>query len=568
MPASLHALFRSRRGWSNAERAQFARIERLLAETGLAVDVEHGETDEGEPWCVFCARQTGDVIIHAACIDGRFLIDSPMLPRQIEGRSFERCAEQFFEDCRLPAALSDRRNRVMLHPSAMLASLFLTILLYAQASSETDLFGPGAEGAAAGEQGSLARALTLRLKALAGQFADYATGPETGQGQAGQGGASLASIPAGMALAVIAIAEDLARAQAAAPERGDGDMSGGAGAGLARPAIQPPEPVEGRDLRDAEVKPEAQQHPEAAQAEAGDGQPPEPAEAAKALAAALAVHLPEMVSLKAGAGAVGEALAAVLPAPVDLGLAGLGGATPNEPHKGGRARDPAEADAVPDAPAPIITVSLAGGDPAHLADSGQDFADAVVAMLSSVFSEIAAAAESAGRVISEEVARIAAALEDARAPAAQSASRTGAIAESAAPIEVVHEDDGAREVPNGSKWAAAQQEEGGGSGTISAVEIELQLSDGWSGKLEVANIASTLDFVGSKSALSSEYEIGDDLFFYFGRLSGESGSTRDVASEDIVSIEIAAGETSLTIVMDQAEVREFLDGWDDAFLGA
>ena len=263
MAASLHRLFRQRQGWTNAERAQFARIERLLADTGLAVDVEHGESDEGEPWCVFCARASGDVMIHAACIDGRFMIDSPMLPRPIEGRSFERCAERFFEDCRLPMALSDRRNAVMLHPSALLASLFLTILLYAQASGEQTLFGldpvdadaDRADGSAPGQ----GQGLTLRLKSLAQQIADYVSGSETGQPQPAAGGAAMAAIPAGMALAAIAIAEDLARAGVHDAEAAGAHppSAGESGADGDRLALRPGE--EGGDAPEAQERRAADQ---------------------------------------------------------------------------------------------------------------------------------------------------------------------------------------------------------------------------------------------------------------------------------------------------------------------
>jgi len=258
MAASLHRLFRQRQGWTNAERAQFARIERLLADTGLAVDVEHGESDEGEPWCVFCAQASGDVMIHAACIDGRFMIDSPMLPRPIEGRSFERCAERFFEDCRLPMALSDRRNAVMLHPSALLASLFLTILLYAQASGEQTLFGIDPVDADADPAGGSApgqgQGLTLRLKALAQQIADYVSGSETGQPQPAAGGAAMAAIPAGMALAAIAIAEDLARAGVHEAEATGASLPSGGESGAEgdRLALKPGE--EGADAPEAQER--------------------------------------------------------------------------------------------------------------------------------------------------------------------------------------------------------------------------------------------------------------------------------------------------------------------------
>ncbi|MGF1446370.1 MAG: hypothetical protein ACFBRM_09235 [Pikeienuella sp.] len=223
MTASLVPLFQARRGWTNDERAQFARIERMLQDAGFGIEVEHGVTEEGEPWCVFCAASTGDVIIHVACIDGRFMFDSTALPRPIEGASFQRCAERFFDDLALPAPLNQRRGQVYLHPSALLASLFITVLLYAQATTEQPLFvdeavdvdDPDAPGAQP-------HPLALRIKSLAQQVADFFTGNETSaQGQQGYVNPAMAAIPAGMALAAIAIAQDLANAAESGALGGD-----------------------------------------------------------------------------------------------------------------------------------------------------------------------------------------------------------------------------------------------------------------------------------------------------------------------------------------------------------
>lgn len=218
MTASLVSLFRPREGWTNEERAQFARIERMLEDAGFGVDVEHGMSDEGEPWCVFCSRASGDVIIHVACIDNRFMFDSTTLPRPIEGANFQRCAERFFEDVSLPMPLTERRNRVLLHPSAMLASLFITILLYAQATTEQQLFDidPVDVDNEDGDAVVPASPLALRIKSIAQQVQEFVNGAEKDtQAQAHQAyvNPGMATIPAGMALAVIAIAQDLAHAE-------------------------------------------------------------------------------------------------------------------------------------------------------------------------------------------------------------------------------------------------------------------------------------------------------------------------------------------------------------------
>lgn len=214
MTASLVTLFQSRNGWTNEERAQFARIERLLDDAGFAVDVEHGLSDEGEPWCVFCSRITGDVIIHVASIDGRFMFDSSTLPRPIEGASFQRCAERFFEDVSLPMPLAERKGRVYLHPSAMLASLFITVLLYAQATTEVPLFDTEAVDVDDPDAPvTPTNPLALKLKAIAAQVAEFANADTQQANQQTYVNPAMAAIPAGMALAVIAIAQDLANAE-------------------------------------------------------------------------------------------------------------------------------------------------------------------------------------------------------------------------------------------------------------------------------------------------------------------------------------------------------------------
>jgi hypothetical protein len=143
MTAKLLSFTQSRGGWGNVELAQFARIQRLLENVGLHIDIEHGVTDEGDPWCVFCSNGTGEVVIHAACIDGRYMFDSPVLRNPIEGRSFQHCAEKFLDEAMQAIPVVRRRSTLQVHPSALLASVFLTIVLHAQATSEHNLFRSG-----------------------------------------------------------------------------------------------------------------------------------------------------------------------------------------------------------------------------------------------------------------------------------------------------------------------------------------------------------------------------------------------------------------------------------------
>ncbi|MBL8582411.1 MAG: hypothetical protein JNL61_09315 [Rhizobiaceae bacterium] len=143
MTAKLLSFTQTRGGWGNVEMAQFARIQRLLENVGLHIDVEHGITDEGDPWCVFCSNTTGDVVIHAARIGGVYMFDSPVLQTPIEGRSFQHCAEKFLDEAMQAIPVVRRRSTLQVHPSALLASVFLTIVLHAQATSEHSPFRVG-----------------------------------------------------------------------------------------------------------------------------------------------------------------------------------------------------------------------------------------------------------------------------------------------------------------------------------------------------------------------------------------------------------------------------------------
>jgi hypothetical protein len=61
--------------WSATERARLEELADRLAANGVNVEVIFGATDEGDPWCVV-TDEHGDVLIHVARIDGRFVVHS------------------------------------------------------------------------------------------------------------------------------------------------------------------------------------------------------------------------------------------------------------------------------------------------------------------------------------------------------------------------------------------------------------------------------------------------------------------------------------------------------------
>lgn len=61
--------------WTMAERARLQEVADRLSAGGVHVEVIFGATDEGDPWCVVTDGD-GDVLIHVARIDGRFVVHS------------------------------------------------------------------------------------------------------------------------------------------------------------------------------------------------------------------------------------------------------------------------------------------------------------------------------------------------------------------------------------------------------------------------------------------------------------------------------------------------------------
>jgi hypothetical protein len=61
--------------WTAAERARLQELADRLSASGVKVEVIFGATDEGDPWCVV-TDEGGDVLIHVARIDGKFVVHS------------------------------------------------------------------------------------------------------------------------------------------------------------------------------------------------------------------------------------------------------------------------------------------------------------------------------------------------------------------------------------------------------------------------------------------------------------------------------------------------------------
>ncbi len=126
--------------WTNQELADLYRVESLLVQAGIKMSTGRGVTDEDDPWFVFC-REDGDVFVHLARADGRYLLDSPGLSGLLEGPDFATLIDTFVKQLAALRSSDDESNvvsfrpkmlrdkSVHLHPSILLAALIWTLYL-------------------------------------------------------------------------------------------------------------------------------------------------------------------------------------------------------------------------------------------------------------------------------------------------------------------------------------------------------------------------------------------------------------------------------------------------------
>lgn len=137
MSASVVSLYEAReklgcKRWSNQDVAEIYRVADTLRRAGLPVECDEGHTDEGDPWYAFCNVNTGDVIVHFALIDNRYLADVAHLSVCFSGDSLRDIVNQFLSS--YPVLVPDQQSanvsRVWMHPASGLAAFVATLYFF------------------------------------------------------------------------------------------------------------------------------------------------------------------------------------------------------------------------------------------------------------------------------------------------------------------------------------------------------------------------------------------------------------------------------------------------------
>lgn len=109
--------------WTQAEIAEFYRVESALMQAGLRIETDRGVSDEGEPWFVFCRADDGEVVIHFARIDGHYIVSSPAYDGVAQGLNFQALVRNLLDRHPLVQTRKAANNNVFLHPAAILIAI-------------------------------------------------------------------------------------------------------------------------------------------------------------------------------------------------------------------------------------------------------------------------------------------------------------------------------------------------------------------------------------------------------------------------------------------------------------
>ena len=116
--------FGGSRDWSQRELAEFYRVENALLQAGLTLESDRGVSDEGDPWYVFCRRDSADVFIHFARIDGEYVIDGAPYAQVARHVDFSALVKDLISSELLAMARPRRKDsNIFVHPAALLIAL-------------------------------------------------------------------------------------------------------------------------------------------------------------------------------------------------------------------------------------------------------------------------------------------------------------------------------------------------------------------------------------------------------------------------------------------------------------
>lgn len=125
------------RNWTNQELAELYRVHDVLNQAGMAVQMDSGLSDEGDPWFIFFHEESQEVIAHFARIDGQIIAAAVGVEKVLKGRDFSVIIKEIL--AQHPVALPQQQTRgkvvkLHLHPAIILSAFVCAAFLHSKKS--------------------------------------------------------------------------------------------------------------------------------------------------------------------------------------------------------------------------------------------------------------------------------------------------------------------------------------------------------------------------------------------------------------------------------------------------
>ncbi|MGO9431290.1 beta strand repeat-containing protein [Rhodoblastus sp.] len=161
--------------------AEFYRVEASLIRANIPVVADRGLSDEGDPWFVYCNRDTGEIIVHFARYDGTYVVASPAFDSCARGRDFRALIEAQIESHPVVVLKAAGGGKLFIHPAALLIVLvttcFFKLSQTTASAGELDEAQPPHPGVESLDQSdSVSQAVVLDERATAAVLAAIVTG--------------------------------------------------------------------------------------------------------------------------------------------------------------------------------------------------------------------------------------------------------------------------------------------------------------------------------------------------------------------------------------------------------
>jgi hypothetical protein len=124
------------RDWTEQDKAEFYRVIDVLGRAGIPLELEMGQTDEDEPWAVFCTVDAGEPVVHIARLGPHYILAATTMAEPLRGPELRGLIRIALQD--VPAVImpGSGPGGLALHPAALLLVLVATCWFQAAHAAE------------------------------------------------------------------------------------------------------------------------------------------------------------------------------------------------------------------------------------------------------------------------------------------------------------------------------------------------------------------------------------------------------------------------------------------------